>query len=732
MSRSPRGWSLVSLLLACALLGTACSPFVQVGVAEIDLEPAPQFEQSFVYAADGSLIATLRFNNREPVTHDDLPEHLIHAIVAAEDRRFFDHDGVDARAIARAWVANRRAGTIVQGGSTITQQLIKNRYFPEAENTLERKSTEAHLAMQLERTATKSEILTDYLNTIYLGAGAYGIEAAAQTYFGVTTSDLDVGQAALIAGLIRSPEADSPYTNPRGAVEERRRVTAAMTAEGYLSRPDAVAINNAPLGVIPPPEPPATRYPFFVELVKRTLVNDPTFGLDEPTRWQRLFGGGLRIHTTIDPALQATAEAAATRFWNQPSDPEVALSVVRPQTGDIVAMVGGRDFETNQFDLATQGRRQPGSTFKVFGLVAALNSGWRLDQTIQSGSGTFDLGSGDPWSVRSGTSGRITLRQALASSSNGAFARLALDMGAGAVERTAVAMGVTSEIGVNPSTVLGGLREGVSPMEMAGAFATLANDGVHAPPRPITEVTDADGQVVWEPSQLPRVAMDAQTAYLVTSAMVDAVEEGTGGQAQLPDRPVAGKTGTVQNNADAWFVGFTPELSTAVWIGYPESRRPLLNIHGEAVVQGGNWPARIWRTFMAEALEGEPVREFTPPAELVETVLVDPLTGGIATPYCPTTVEVTGVPGELPTFTCPLHTAPPAVAAPLPVQPPEPAPVPTIAVPVTPVPTLPATPTPAPTPTPTLTPTPTPTPGASVVPAPEPPPPPPGPTISGG
>ena len=698
---------------------------------DIELDPAPQFEQSFVYAADGSLIATLRFNNREPVVFDDLPEHLIQAVISAEDRRFYEHDGVDPRAVARAWVANRRAGGIVQGGSTITQQLIKNRYFPEAQNTLERKSTEAHLAYELEQESTKEQILTDYLNTIYLGAGAYGIEAAAQTYFGVTTAELTVGQSATIAGLIRSPEADSPFDNPQGAVDERRRVTAQMTAEGYLARPDAVAINNQPLGVIPPPDPPSTRYPFFVELVKRTLVEDPTFGVDEPSRWQRLFGGGLRIQTTIDPELQAEAEAAATAYWDQPEDPEVAIAVVRPQTGDLVAMVGGRDFETNQFDLATQGRRQPGSTFKVFGLVAALNSGWRLDQTIQSGSGTFDLGSGDPWSVRSATSGRITLRQALVSSSNGAFARLALDMGPGAVERTAVAMGVTSEVGVNPSTVLGGLREGVSPMEMAGAYATLANNGVHATPRPVVEVTDRDGTVVWEPSELPRVAMDPQTAYLATSAMVDAVAEGTGQQASLGERPVAGKTGTVQNNADAWFVGFTPELSTAVWIGYPESREPLVNIHGEDVVQGGNWPARIWRNFMGDALRGEPIREFTPPAALVETVLVDPLTGGIATPYCPTTVELTGVPGELPTYTCPLHTAPPVVAAPLPVPTSGPVPVPTATGVPTPLPTTTATPTPTPTPSPT--PTPVPTTGPSVVPAPEPPPAAPaGPGISGG
>ena len=706
---------LAALVVLC-LLASACESLVEIRVQDIDLEPVDAFAQTIVYAADGSEIATFRFEHREPVEREDLPDVLVDAVVAAEDRRFWDHPGIDPRAIVRAWVANREAGEIVQGGSTITQQLIKITYFPDPENTLERKAIEAHLAWQLEQTATKDEILTDYLNTVYFGSGAYGIEAAARTYFGVTTSELTLPQAALLAGLIRSPETTSPYRDPDLAVAERRRVLDDMVEVGAITREERDAVAVAPLGVVPPPEPPPTRFPYFVEYVKRHLIGDERFGYDEESRWRQLYGGGLRIHTTIDPVLQAHAEQAAHELFSSASDPEVAIAVVRPATGEVVATVGGRDFATSQFDLATQAHRQPGSTFKVFALAAALSRGWRLDDTIESGPGTFDVG-GEPWVVRSATSGPLTLREALVRSSNGAFARLGLELGPGAVEGMAHAMGVTSEIGSNPAIVLGGLTHGVSPLEMAGAFATLANGGVHVPPTPIARITDADGEVLWEPRRSPRVALDPATAWLVTDTLREAVERGTGQAARL-DRPAAGKTGTVQDHTDAWFVGFTPELAAAVWMGYPDAPRPLVNIRGIPAVQGGDWPARIWRTFMTAALAGEPPRDFPYPDSLVETVLVDPLTGGLATPWCPVTEELTGLPGELPTFTCPVHTGPPPLGGDRATEPATPTTAPSApptAAPPLPAPTVtvpPPTTTPTPTPTPTPSPTPTPTPSA--------------------
>ncbi len=739
---------LVALALL-ALLASACESLVRLEVREVDLEPVQQFAQTIVYAADGSEIATFRFDNREPVDREDLPPHLVDALIAAEDRRFLEHDGFDPRAIVRAWVANRQAGGIVQGGSTITQQLIKNRYFPNPENTIERKLMEARLAWALEQESSKDEILTEYLNTVYFGAGAHGIEAAADTYFATTTTALTVGQSALLVGILRSPEAASPFTDPQRAVAERNRVLDDLVEVGDLDAAARDRLAAEPLGVTTPPVPPPTRFPFFVEYVKRQLVADEHFGLDTTARWQRLFGGGLRIHTTIDPVLQAAAEEAATTFWSGPEDPEVAIAVVDPETGHLLATVGGRDFDASQFDLATQGRRQPGSTFKVFALVAALARGWELDDTIESGPGSFDVGDPEPWTVRSGTDGEITLREALVASSNGAFARLALELGPGVIADTAASMGVSGDIGTNPSIVLGGLREGVSPLDMARAFGTLANGGVRATSTAVSHITDADGDVVWEPRGLPTVVVDPATAWLVTDTMVEAVTDGTGQAAALGPRPAAGKTGTVQENRDAWFVGFTRELSVAVWVGYPDEPRPLVNIHGVAAVQGGTWPARIWRRFMSLALADAPIQPLRYPVDLAQTVLIDPETGGIATPFCPVTEELTALPQELPDFFCPLHTSPqpspepsddpsedpsedpgpaatptPSVAPVGPGQPPGPAPIsaPTAAPPAGP--TAAPGPTADPSASPSPTPTPTPTPAGPQAPQ--------GPTIGGG
>ncbi|HWB70620.1 MAG TPA: transglycosylase domain-containing protein, partial [Egibacteraceae bacterium] len=649
---------LLSLVLCCLL--AACDQVVEIRPTPLALSPVDTPQQSLVYAADGSVIATLRLANRENVARGDLPRVLVDAVVAAEDRRFFAHGGLDLRAVVRAALANRRAGQVVQGGSTITQQLVKNRYLPGGAQTLRRKTAEARLALELERSASKDAILTDYLNTVYFGAGAYGVQAAARTYFGVDVADLSLTQAALLAGLIRSPESASPYSRPHAAQGERRRVLDAMVATAALERPAAEAAASASLGVQPPPPPPATRFPYFVEHVKRVLLADPRFGPDEAARVRLLFGGGLRVHTTIDPALQGQAEAAAGTFWSAPDDPEVALAVVRPSDGHLVAAVGGRDFRARQFDLATQGRRQPGSAFKTFALVAALQAGMRLDDVVDSGSVALPRGpGGPPWVVRSATRGPLSLRDALAVSSNGAFARLAVRLGPERVADQAHAMGVTSDLGHEEALVLGGLSEGVSPLEMAVAYATLANGGVHVPVTAITRVEDADGRPLWRPDLGPRVAMDPETAHLATQALRSVVEEGTGSAARL-DRPAAGKTGTSQRHRDAWFVGFTPQLAAAVWIGYPDQERPLVGVHGVARVSGGTWPARIWKAFMQVALAGQPAADFPYPAHLARTVAVDPSTGGLATRWCPLTVQVTGLPKELPRFTCPHGPPPPA------------------------------------------------------------------------
>ncbi|HUH07224.1 MAG TPA: transglycosylase domain-containing protein [Egibacteraceae bacterium] len=700
------------LTVPLCLLLSGCGQLVTVDTAPIDLKPIDTPEQSLVYAADGSLIATLRLDNREKVKREDLPDVLVDAVIAAEDRRFLSHDGVDLRAIARAALANQRAGHIVEGGSTITQQLIKNRYFPKAEETLERKALEAHLARNLEKDKTKDEILVDYFNTVYLGAGAYGIQAAARTYFGIDVAELDLAQAALVVGLIRSPESASPYEHPERAAAVRASVLGAMVEVGSIDADLARELAASPLGVQPKPPPPLTRFPYFVEHVKRALISDERLGPDEASRVRQLLGGGLRIHTTIVPDLQRKAEAAAAAFWSGPDDPEVSLAVVRPSDGHIVATVGGRDFAVSQFDLATQAQRQPGSIFKTFALVAALRSGAHPDDLYDSGSGLLSLGGRDTWRVRSQTAGKLSLREATVRSSNGAFARLALELGGARIAGQAGAMGVTSEVGDNPAIVLGGLREGVNPLDMASAYATLATGGVHIPATPVAWIENADGDLLWEPHDDPQIPVDPESAWVATDTLRQVIERGTGRRARL-DRPAAGKTGTVQDYTDAWFVGYTPQLSTAVWVGYPNQRRPLVGIHGVSRVEGGTWPARIWREFMMAAHEGEPILEFPYPEHLQVTLEIDPTSGGLATQWCPLTKEVTGLRGELPGYFCPLHTeTSTALADPSPA--PTPSPTPSTANPgASPSPTATAAPEESAATDPSPTDAPTPTPAAS-------------------
>jgi len=647
---------------------------VRVEAVPLRARPLINAEQTLVYAADGSVIATLRVQNRVAVARDDVPQVLVDAVLGAEDRRFYRHDGVDMRAIARAAIANQRAGSVVQGGSTITQQLVKNRYFRHAPRTLRRKSVEVRLTLRLERERSKDQILTDYLNTIYLGEGTYGIQAAARHYFGIDAARLRLPQAALLAGLIRSPETNSPHGHPAAARAARRRALAGMVATGAVGARRARWAAAQPLGVRARPAPPATRFPYFVEYVKRVLLANPALGPDEASRARALYRGGLRIHTTINPNLQVKAEAAARAHLPDRRDPEVAIAVVRPGSGRVVAAVGGRNFRRLQFDLATQAHRQPGSAFKTFALVAALRSGRRLDDLVDSGSGTLLRGDGDePWSVASTTVGQLPLDRALALSSNGAFARLGVELGGPRIAEQAQAMGVTSDVGVNDAIVLGGLRRGVTPLEMASAYGTLANTGIHLPPTPIAKVTAADGKLLWRHAPEPRVAVDPENAYLTTLALREVVESGTGHAARL-SRPAAGKTGTTQNYRDAWFVGFTPELAASVWVGHPLPR-PMYDVRGIPRVEGGTFPAQIWRSFMAAALAGRPARPFPYPSAQEVTVSVDPASGLLAAPWCGAGVTRIALPKQLPTSHCPQPPPPPPTPAPAPIPTPTRTPV---------------------------------------------------------
>jgi 1A family penicillin-binding protein len=624
--------SLAALAGPLVLAVTACS------LAPVTLpEAQPLGLRTTITAADGSKLARIYRENRAAVSIERIPQHVIDAVLAAEDARFFKHHGYDLRAITRAAIVNWREGKIVQGGSTITQQYVKNTYFRDPERTLERKAREIRIAIELEKQFTKEEILEKYLNTVYFGDGAYGIKAAAETYFGHGTEQLDLPQAAMLAGLIRAPSKDSPRDHPHRALERRNLVLSEMKELELITATEAADATAEPLRVLPDPPRIATKEPYFVEAVKREILNDKRFGQTEQDRARALFKGGLKIETTLDPELQRAARSAVDSILNQPGDPEAALVAIEPKTGEIRAMVAGRDWNASQVNLALGkagggSGRQPGSAFKGIVAATALETGIQLNDEFETGPVQFTFDDGTVWTVQGGGSAsRLTMGQALAESSNGVFARLGLQLGAGRIGTQANIMGVKTHLPDVPSLALGAAE--VSVLDMAAAYATIANHGIAVEPTTIRKITTSDDVVIEPDQEVIQGAMSPGNAYFLTTALEGVITHGTGTAANI-GRPAAGKTGTTNDYADAWFVGFTPQLVTAVWVGYPQGRVPMTSVHGITVL-GGTFPAMIWRAFMLRALRGEPVMGFHPPKWAFVEVEIDPRTGLLSLPWCP-------------------------------------------------------------------------------------------------
>ncbi|MGA0122411.1 MAG: transglycosylase domain-containing protein [Gaiellales bacterium] len=571
---------------------------------------------SSVYDATGAGLGVLASEeNRQPVPADAISPWMKKATVAIEDRRFYDHAGVDARGIARAAVRNLAAGRVVQGGSTLTQQLISQIYIVK-ERTFDRKLREALLALQLEQRFTKDEILTAYLNTVFYGNNAYGVEAAAQTYFAKPAKDLTIAEAALLAGLPQLPSYYDPYANPESALARRTQVLQAMRDTGQITAAQQAKADRAPLDLKRGRIYGKVRESFFVRYVADELAADPDFG-DVAVR-----AGGLRIETTLDPRLQGQARKAMKSILKSPGDPDAAIVAIRPKTGEIVAMASTRYFRKDQFDLASQGRRQPGSTFKTFTLATAVEQG--IDpRATRYMSAPFSW-QPDPqsavWQVGTAGgrySGGVTLENATLASDNTVYAQLAIDVGAANIADMARRLGVRqSELVPVPSITLG--SSGVSPLEMTIAYATLANGGVYNPPTAIRAVGDADGnELLGRRNRGVRVIQDGVAAE-VTRILGENMYAGTGTGARTTDgRPQAGKTGTTDDNTDAWFCGYTPDLAACVWIGFPDETRPLYNVAGVGAVSGPTLPADIWHLFMDAALADVPPRQFRAPREPV-------------------------------------------------------------------------------------------------------------------
>ena len=623
-SRPPRRIRKLSqfgLLLILFVLGALSFTFglVTSVASEIpSLDPA-RLQQGevdgYIYDRKGKrVLAVLRGRqSRILVPSDKISNQMKLAIVAIEDKRFYEHRGVDLHGIIRAVWQDIRNKRVVEGGSTITQQFVKNAYV-KSQRSIGRKLKEAALAWQLEQRWSKDRILTAYLNTIYFGNGAYGVQQAALTYFHHGANKLGWAEAALLAGIPSDPARYDPVTNPRAARERRDTVLKAMLDQddityaqyanakrARLPNPDNVHLSGA--------RGPA---PYFTNYVQQQLID--RYGSSS------VFGGGLRVRTTIDLKVQRFARQSITKWLTDPNGPSAALVAVDPRTGGVLAMIGGNNYRKSQFNLAVQGERQPGSSFKPFVLATALKDGISPDSEFESGPVEIPLGD-KVWSVHNYENsdlGRISLATATEMSDNTVFAQLTQLVGPPAIVRTARQLGISSPLKSYFAIGLG--AEAVNPLEMARSFSAFANGGRRIDgaafgdrPRAISVVRNEAGGIEDNNVPVRRQMLTANTAALVTSLLQGVVRAGTGKRAQLSDgRPVAGKTGTTENYGDAWFVGYTPQLVAAVWVGYPNGLRPMLTeYHGDAVA-GGTFPAQIWKTFMERALPylNEPPQDF--------------------------------------------------------------------------------------------------------------------------
>lgn len=571
--------------------------------------------------SDNSIAQLSGGEDRVTVTYQQLPPVLINAVVATEDRDFFEHKGVDPFGIARALWANVRNESVQQGGSTITQQYVKNVYLTQ-ERTLTRKVKEAALAVKVERELSKEEILTRYLNVIYFGRGAYGVQAASKAYFGKNVEDLTLSEASYLAGLIQAPElADAQllFFDPRQpdqraeADRRRRNVLASMLQEGYITQEQHDAAANAGwdnvlvrteksnFGTVARPEL-GTEY--FVDYVKHWMVASGRFTDAE------IYGGGLRVYTTIDMNAQQAAIDAITSTLTNADDPAASLVAVDNQ-GRVRAMVGGFDYANNRVNLAVGKEgggsgRPPGSAFKPIVLAEALKQGIPLDTVYDAPAcKTFpDADAGNDWrpcNYADAGQGRLNLVDATRKSSNTAYAQLMIDVGPDNAAALARRMGITGNLPEVVSLVLG--TADVSVLDMATAFSTFANNGEHVDPVVVTKVTDAQGTVLYEaPGERDRVLAE-NVAKQVNWTLSQVVESGTGTSAKI-GMPAAGKTGTTDDYRDAWFAGYTCHMTAAVWMGYPgPDVRYMKSVHGRSVT-GGSFPAEIWRKFMGEAMKG--------------------------------------------------------------------------------------------------------------------------------
>ena len=618
------------IILVCLLLGGILGLFIGCARTPNNLNIEPP-QASIVYDAKGREISRFFEQNRESLPLHQVPQTVIDAVISVEDARFYNHRGIDLRAIARAVWADIRGGGYRQGASTITQQLARNAFLNQRRELM-RKIREAIYAVKIERQFSKDQILEAYLNTIYMGHGAYGIESAAKTYFSKSVKELSLSETAMITAIIRSPGFYDPYLHPDRARERRGVVLDQMVKYGKLSEARAQAAKAKPLGVTVL-KPRQRRAAYFMEYIQRQLGKT---GI-QPEELDR---NGLRIYTTLDRDIQQAAEDMVAQAPVGKPDakgilqPELAVVAIDPSNGYIKAMVGGRDFGNTQLNRADMAKRQPGSAIKPFVYTAAIDSRlYNPSQIVQDEPKSF--GSYAPHNYNNKYYGAIPLEEALQHSSNVIACELVYNLGPSKVVSYARKMGLQNLVlsgkknDLNLAALgLGGLTDGITPMELASAYIPLANRGIRSEPFGILKVTDQLGTILYEQRPRTRAVLDEATAFIMTSMLRRVVNAGTGAAAYIDDyHPVAGKTGTTTDNTNAWFVGYTPNLVASVWIGNDSQNQSL--------PFGSKQAAVLWRIFMSKAVQYLPQADFMPAAGVSGPLTICKVSGGVATDNCP-------------------------------------------------------------------------------------------------
>ncbi len=636
------------MTLSAAITG-GIAGFILFSMLDLpEVNTLEQFKPSItsrVYSFDNKLLAEFYLENRTPVTYENVPEMLIKALIATEDNRFYDHHGLDLRGIVRAMHRNLQARKVLEGGSTLTQQLAKV-LFLTPERSFSRKLKEMILALRIEQRYTKQEILTFYLNQIYFGSGAYGVEAAAQIYFKKHTADLNLSECALLAGLPRSPSSTSPFNSPQNAVGRRAYVLNRMSATGIITRVQADDAKKAPLPVQSAIKASGSA-PYFVESVRQQV--EERFGSSI------LYTGGLNIYTSINDDLQNSAEQAVaagiakieSRHKQRKDSPlQAALLAIEPASGRIRAMVGGRDFNRSQFNRALHALRQPGSAFKPIVYAAALDRGMGASDMLDDSPLTIKLDRNKNWSPENFSrtyQGMVTLRKALSQSLNVPTIRLLEKIGINETILYARKLGIKSTLNPYWSLALG--SSDMTLEELTGVYAVFANHGISMGPISILTITDSTGRVLYSNDSLPIQAIKPETAYLITDLLKGVIEQGTGWKARELGRPAAGKTGTTNDYRDAWFIGYTPTLVTGVWVGYDDQRSIGSRETGAVAA------LPIWLEFMIKAHADRTPEDFIAP-EGVLFKQIDPRTGLLSAETCKQSVRGAFLPGTEPRQHC--------------------------------------------------------------------------------